>query len=117
MDMNDEQMAEGIFAAAAALAEKMGMVREEDMFNLKEGQSAIMVTATGIVTGKVRVASIEQRTARIESFLLNDTILSEYKFSETVLCKNRFGADGNGGWFKEPDIACSLPMDAVLYIR
>lgn len=117
MTFTDEQMAEGIFAAAAELAEKMGMVREEDMFNLKKNQHAMMVTATGMVVGKIRVVRQEKRTVRFVSYLLINTIMAPAEFSETLLCKYRFGVDGNGGFFKEPDIACSLPMDAVLYVR
>jgi hypothetical protein len=119
MSITDEQIAETTMAAAAFMAEKLGLTREEDMTNLREGQQAMMVTGTGIVVGKIRAVHMESRAgkARFDTYLLNDTILSPAQFSETRLCKYMFLADGNGGWFEEPDIACSLPEGAVLYTR
>lgn len=117
MSITDTEVAEATMAAAAEMARALGMTREEDMTTLWEGQRVMLATATGIVTGKIRVAHGEFREAKIDTYLLGDTVLSDSKFSETALCKYRFGANGNGGFFEEPDIACSLPVDAVLYVR
>ena len=121
MSITDSEVAETTMEAAAEMARALGMTLEEDMTTLWEGQRVMLVTATGIVVGKIRVAHAEFREARIDTYLMDDTVLSESKFrskfSETVLCKYRFGANGNGGFFEEPDIACSLPVGAVLYTR
>lgn len=117
MSLTDEQVTEATMEAAAEMARALGMTPEEDMTNLWKGQRVMLVTPTGIVVGKIRVAHVEFHEARIDTYLLNDTVLSESKFSETALCKYRFGANGNGGFFAEPDIACSLPVGAVLYTR
>lgn len=117
MSITDTQVAETTMEAAAEMARALGMTPEDDMTTLWEGQRVMLVTATGIVVGKIRVAHVEFRQARIDSYLLDDTVLSGSKLSETALCKYRFGANGKGGFFEEPDIACSLPVGAVLYTR
>lgn len=117
MSITDDQVAETTTKFAAEMALALGMALEEDMTTLREGQRVMMVTATGIVVGKIRVAHVEAPSARMDWYLLDDTVLSESKMSEKVLCKYRFGANGNGGFFEEPDIVCSLPEGAVLYVR
>jgi hypothetical protein len=115
MSITDTEVAEATMVAAAEMARTLGMTLEEDMTTIREGQQVMMVTATGIVVGKIRVANVEAPSARMDWYLLDDTVLSESKMSEKVLCKYRFGANGNGGFFEEPDIVCSLPEGAVLY--
>jgi hypothetical protein len=119
MSITDEQIAETTFEVAAEMALALGMTPEEDMTTLWEGQRVMMVTATGIVVGKIRVARVESRAgnARFETYLLNDTILSPAQFSETRLCKYMFLRNAEGGWNEEADIACSLPEGAALYVR
>lgn len=117
MSITDTQVSETTMEAAAEMAKALGMTPEEDMTTLWEGQRVMMVTANGIVVGKIRVVHAEFRQARVDTYLLDDTVLPEFKMSETILCKYRFGANGNGGFFEEPDIVCSLPEGAVLYVR
>lgn len=116
MSITDEQVAEATFKLAAEMAKTLGMTQEEDMTELKEGQRVMMVTSTGIVTGKIRVARQEKKTVRYESYLLMDAIVPPQSFSEIRLCKYMFWADGHGKPFRGPDIACSLPEGAVLYV-
>ena len=111
----------------AGMARGLGMDSEEDMTTLREGQRVMMVTEIGTVVGKIHVDHMETRTARFETYFLQGTvfdtrkldgaILSESPLKETVLCKYRFGANGNGGFFEDPDITCSLPVGTVLYTR
>lgn len=118
MSITDEQVAEATFKFAAEMAKTLGMTQEEDMDALREGQRVMMVTSTGIVTGKIRVARVESRAgnARFETYLMNDTVLSPAQFSETRLCKYMFLRNEEGNWNEEADIACSLPEGAVLYV-
>jgi hypothetical protein len=119
MSIIDKQIAEATMAAAAEMAKALGMTQEEDMTTLREGQHAMMVSGSGIVVGKIRAVQTESRGgyARFDTYLLNDTILSPAQFSETRLCKYMFLSDGQGGWHENPDIVCSLPEGAVLYVR
>lgn len=116
MSITDEQVAETIFDVAAEMAKTLGMTPEEDMTELREGQRVMMVTSTGIVVGKIRVARQEQKTVRYETYLLMDAITPPQSFSEIRLCKYMFWADGHGEPSKGPDIACSLPDGAALYV-
>lgn len=119
MSSTDDQIAETTFEIAAEMALALGMTPEEDMTILREGQSVMMVTATGIVIGKIRVARVESGAgnARFETYLLNDSILSPSQFSETRLCKYMFLRNAEGDWNEEADIVCSLPEGAALYVR
>jgi hypothetical protein len=127
MSINDYKITETVMEIGAGMARALGMNPEEDMTTLMEGQRVMMVTETGTVIGKIRVDHMETHTARFETYFLNGivfdtrqldgTVLSESPLRETVLSKYRFGANCNGGFFEEPDIACSLPVGAILYTR
>lgn len=116
MSITDE-IAKASFEAAAEMAKKLGMTQEEDMTNLRADQHALLVTRLGIVSGQIRAAKQEKKTVRFITYLLNDTVVAPASFSETRLCQFRFVPDGQGGWEEDPDIICSLPENAVLYVK
>lgn len=117
MTVTDKTVAKTLFDVAAEMAKTLGMTPEEDMTKLRKDQRVMMVTSSGIVVGKIRVAVQEKKTVRYESYLLMDTITPPQSFSEVRLCKYMFWADGQGEPFKGPDIACSLPEGASLYVQ
>jgi hypothetical protein len=106
MEANKEQITEAVQVRADALAAKLGMQREEEVTSLHEDESAMIVTAEGITTGKVTVMYGEMSATRYKYFYLNDELLFEeqYNLYET-------------GWGTEPTVTGKLPKEAILYKR
>lgn len=59
------------FAAAADMAEKLGLKKRQGLHELSYGKEVVIATAQGIKVGKVSSVIIEKKDVSMESYLLN----------------------------------------------
>lgn len=104
MEASKEKIAEDVLVDAEALAVKLGMRREDKVTSLHEDETALIVTADGINTGKVTAMYGEMSMTRHKYYYLNDELLFEEQYNRS-----------DAGWESEPTVTSKLPEDAVLY--
>jgi hypothetical protein len=70
MTHTEQESTEAILEAAAELAEKLGLTRAEDNFTLKEGQTVLVASKTGMEFGQVRVYESAIRRFHVTEYRL-----------------------------------------------
>jgi hypothetical protein len=101
-----EQVTEIVLTAAADMAEKLEMRREEklDWRTTWDRDLMMLVTAEGIILGRVNIEYGEMRTYKYEKFTLNGVELLE----------KRYGITENG-WEHMPAVTYQLVNGTVIY--
>lgn len=93
-------------SSAAEMAAKLEM-RKEDSLDWRttwDDELMMLVTPTGIITGRVKVFYGERRTYKFESFTLNGIDLIEKRYGIT-----------EEGWEHMPTVTYHLSKDTIIY--
>lgn len=101
-----EQVTEIVLTAAADMAKKLGMLRQEklDWRTTWDQDLMMLVTAEGIMMGRVNIEYGEMRTYRYEKFTLNGIPLLEKRYGITET-----------GWEHMPTATYHLAEGTVIY--
>lgn len=101
-----ETVAETLRTAAADMAEKLGMRKEEklDWRTTWDDELMLLVTANGITLGRVKLERGEMRTYMYEKFSLNGEPLLEKRYGITEY-----------GWEHMPTVTYFVDEDAISY--
>lgn len=101
-----EQVTEIVLTSAAEMAEKLEMWKEEKLDWRTSWDHALMmlVTAEGIILGRVNIEYGEMRTYKYERFTLNGVELLEKRYGITET-----------GWEHMPTVTYQLAEGTVIY--
>lgn len=106
MTENQESITVAMDIAVAQLAENLNLKLVEDPTSVFEGETAMIVTPTGISIGEIKLSYGEMRTYRYDTYSLN---------GETIY-SNHYGIT-ESGWEDKPTTTVSLDSTETLYTR